>query len=122
VIAAARVPREPGERLLEEFAAAGWAARVVGDRWMLACDPDAVTIAQVYERLVFASPGAAQGADAVLDGVMTRAAAGAGGAIGAPLRALAGEAPAGEEPKSPPKRQGRQEDLAPLTVGGTVED
>lgn len=116
VIAEARVPREPGERLLEEFSAAGWAARVVGDRWTLACDPDAVTIAQVYERLVFASSGAWQGADPVLDGVMERAAAGVGGTISAPLRTLAEE-----ERIAPQKRQGRQEDPAPRTVGSGVE-
>ena len=57
VVAEARVPRDAGERLLEELLAAGWIARVVGDRWTLACDPDQVTIAQVYERLVFARSG-----------------------------------------------------------------
>jgi len=101
VIAAAGVPRESGEPLLEDLAAAGWAARVVGDRWTLACDPDAVTLAQVYERLVFAPPAAGQG-DVALDGVMARAAAGAGAALGLPLRSLAEP-----ERSSPPARQGR---------------
>ncbi len=90
VIVEARVTRESGERLLEELAAAGWAARVVGDRWTLTCNPDTVTIAQVYERLVFASSGASPGAaDAMPDRVMARAAAAAGAALGAPLRTLA---------------------------------
>lgn len=114
VIAAARVPREAGERLLEELAAAGWLARVVGDRWTLACDPDQVTIAQVYERLVFA--GGSDRSDALLDGVMDRAAAGAGRAIGAPLRTLldAEEAPG-------QKGAGRAEEPAPRAVGAGVK-
>jgi membrane protein len=114
VIAAARVPREAGERLLEELAAAGWLARVVGDRWTLACDPDQVTIAQVYERLVFA--GGSDRSDALLDGVMDRAAAGAGRAIGAPLRTLA---EAEEAPGQ--KNAGRPEEPAPRAVGAGVK-
>jgi membrane protein len=114
VIAAARVPREVGERLLDELATGGWLARVVGDRWTLACDPDEVTIAQVYERLVFAGAGSWQGGDAVLDGVMERAASAAGRAINAPLRALVHD-------EKPPKRTGRQEDPAPRTVGSAVD-
>ena len=90
VVAEAHVPRDAAERLLEELLAAGWIARVVGDRWTLACDPDQVTIAQVYERLVLAA-GAWHGADEVLDGVMERAATSASRAIGAPLRTLVDE-------------------------------
>jgi len=116
VVAEARVPRDAAERLLEELLAAGWLARVVGDRWTLACDPGEVTIAQVYERLVFAGAGSWRGADPALDGVMERAAASAGRAIGAPLRMLLGEA----EPPSQ-KGSGRQEDPAPRVVGDTVE-
>jgi membrane protein len=116
VAAEARVPRDAAERLLEELLAAGWLARVVGDRWTLACDPGEVTIAQVYERLVFAGAGTWRGADAVLDGVMERAAASAGRAIGAPLRTLVDEA---EVP--PQKSSGRQEEPAPRVVGGVVK-
>jgi hypothetical protein len=116
VVAEARVPRDASEVLLEELLAAGWIARVVGDRWTLACDPDQVTIAQVYERLVFAGAGAWDGADTVLDGVMERAAASASRAIGAPLRTLV------DEEKAPPrKRSGRQEEPAPRAVGGVVK-
>jgi membrane protein len=116
IVADARVPREAGQRLLEELATAGWLARVVGDRWTLACDPGQVTIAQVYERLVFAGAGAWRGADAALDGVMERAAVGVGRAINAPLRTLAEEA----EPPAQ-KRSGRQEEPAPRAVGDAVE-
>ncbi len=108
VVAEARLPRETGERLLEELAAAGWLARVVGDRWTLACDADRVTIAQVYERLVFAWSGGRDGTDAVLDAVMERAAAGAGSAISAPLRALA------EEAKTAPPRRPEESSLRSL--------
>jgi membrane protein len=126
VFAEAHVPRESGERLLEELAAAGWVARVVGDRWTLACDPDHVTLAQVYERLVLSASGTWRESDAVLDGVMERAAAGAGRAIGMPLRTLVeeGGGPSGErEADSAPlqKRAGRQDGPAPRAVGSAVE-
>lgn len=105
VIAEARVPRYAGEQLLNELAAAGWVARVVGDRWALACDPDVVTLADVYRRLVF-EPGHGH---AALDDVIRRAAAGAERAIAAPIRTLVdGSAGPGPRPESPPKRQDRQ--------------
>lgn len=126
VFAEAHVPREGGERLLDELAAAGWVARVVGDRWTLACDPDHVTLAQVYERLVLAAAGTWRGADAFLDDVMERAAAGAGRAIGMPLRSLLDEdgGPSGkgvEDPAPAQKRAGRQEEPAPRAVGSGAE-
>jgi membrane protein len=93
ILAETRTPREAGERILEELTAAGWVARVVGDRWALACDPDAVTIAEVFRRLVFEpASGRLRGSDAALDGVIERAAAGVDRAIAAPIRALAEEA------------------------------
>jgi len=116
VVAEAHVPRDAAERLLEELLAAGWLARVVGDRWTLACDPDQVTIAQVYERLVFAGAGTWNGADTVLDGVMESAAASAGRAISAPLRTLVEE-----EKALPQKSSGRLEEPAPRAVGGVVK-
>jgi membrane protein len=48
----ARVPRETCEAILERLAEAGWASRVTGWRWVLACDPGRVTIAQVYRCFV----------------------------------------------------------------------
>jgi hypothetical protein len=88
----------------------------VGDRWALACDPGEVTIAQVYARLVFAGSGSWDAGDPMLDGVMERAASGAGRAINAPLRTLMQD-----EKASPPKRTGRQEDPAPRTVENAVD-
>jgi membrane protein len=91
ILAETRTPREAGERILEELAAAGWVARVVGDRWALACDPDAVTIAEVFRRLVFEPAGGRARSDGVLDGVIERAGAGFDRAIAAPIRTLAEE-------------------------------
>jgi membrane protein len=116
VLAEGRVAREAGERLLEELAAAGWLARVVGDRWTLACDPDQVTIAQVYERLVFARSAAGDGGDEVMESVIERAVAGTGRAIGAPLRTLVAD----DEP-AVSKRSGRHEDAAPRAAERVVE-
>jgi membrane protein len=118
VIAAARVPREAAHRLLDELAAAGWLARVAGDRWTLACDPDRLTIAEIYERLVFAGAGAWHRADAALDDVMDRAARGAGRAISASLRTLAED---GDAETAPKKRSGRQEDPAPRAANDAIE-
>jgi membrane protein len=107
IVAEAGVPREAGERLLAELAGAGWVARVVGDRWTLACDPDIVTIAEIYARLVFQP---ALGGDAVLDAVSERAAAGVARAIAVPIRTLADQ-PAGtlQAPASAPRREKRLE-------------
>lgn len=105
VVGEARVTRYSGEQLLQELAAAGWVARVVGDRWALACDPDVVTIADVYRRLVFEPTRG----DAVLDDVMQRAATGVERAIAAPIRTLVEEdVRLGAPPGSPPRRQDRQ--------------
>jgi membrane protein len=105
IIAEAGVPRYSGEQVLQELASAGWVARVVGDRWALACDPDVLTIADVYRRLVFEAPRG----DAALEGVMQRAAAGAERAIAAPIRTLVEEdGRLGAPPGLPPGRQDRQ--------------
>jgi membrane protein len=89
ILSDARTPREAGERILEELAAAGWVARIVGDRWGLVCDPDAVTIGEVFRRLVFEPAGGRwRGTDAVLDGVIQRAAAGFDRSLAAPIRTL----------------------------------
>ena len=88
ILARAGVPRDSGERLLQELASAGWVARVVGERWTLACDPDVVTIAEIYTRLVFQPT---LRGDACLDAVSERVAAGVARAIAAPIRTLADE-------------------------------
>lgn len=91
----ARVPREIGYRALEELATCGWIARVVGDRWALACDPDIVTVADVYRRLVF-DPDRARRLerDETVDALLERGGSAALRALETPLAAL--DAPGGE--------------------------
>jgi membrane protein len=48
----AGVTREACETILEQLCDAGWVARAAGWRWVLACDPGSVTIAEVYRRFV----------------------------------------------------------------------
>jgi membrane protein len=48
----AAVTRETCEAILERLCDAGWVARAAGWRWVLACDPGNVTIAEVYRRFV----------------------------------------------------------------------
>jgi len=124
VIAGARVPREAGERLLEQLAAAGWAVRVVGDRWTLACSPDHVTIAQVYDRLVLAAAGPWRAGDTVLDGVVERAAAAASRAMDVPLRSLMEEDRGAKRETDGPQRPagaGRQDEPGPRAAGAAAE-
>jgi membrane protein len=104
ILAEARAPREPGERALEEMATAGWTARLVGDRWSLACDPDLVTIADVYKRLVLEPTGGrGRPRDAVIDRVIERAAGGIERAISAPISALVEAEDAGEAARDAPQ-------------------
>jgi membrane protein len=44
--------REACETILERLCEAGWVARAAGWRWVLACDPDTVTIADIHRRFV----------------------------------------------------------------------
>jgi hypothetical protein len=68
---------------------------VVGQRWTLACDPDVVRLADVYEGLVFDAKGGRRGTpDAAIDAILERAAAGVAGALDVPLRTLAEDPPA----------------------------
>ncbi len=46
------VTREAGEMILDRLCEAGWVVRAAGWRWVLACDPETVTIAEVYRRFV----------------------------------------------------------------------
>ena len=104
ILAEARTPREPGERVLEEMAAAGWTARLVGDRWTLACDPDLVTIAEVYKRLVLEPAGGRGGpGGVVIDRVIERAADGIDRAISAPISSLVEAEDAGEAADNAPQ-------------------
>jgi len=96
VLAQARVSTDVGEPVLDRLAAAGWAVRVVGHRWALACDPDAVRLADVYRGLAFDVQRGSTGApDGAIDAILERAAAGAAGALDVPLRTLADEPVAG---------------------------
>jgi len=104
VLAEARAPRELGERALEEMAAAGWTARLVGDRWALACDPNLVTIADVYKRLVLEPiEGRGRPGGAVIDGVIERAAGGIDRAISAPISSLVAAEDEGEAARDAPQ-------------------
>jgi membrane protein len=95
VLGQAGVSAEVGETVLDRLASGGWAARVVGERWALACDPDVVRLADIYERLVFdAKRGRAGAPDPVIDAIVERAAAGAASALDIPLRTLARDPPA----------------------------
>jgi membrane protein len=100
VLEAAGVRREAGQQVLELLAARGWVARVVGERWTLACDPEVVTIAEVYRGLVF-DPMQARGhrPDEALEAILERAATGAARSLDAPIRSLAGENAAVSSPR-----------------------
>jgi len=89
ISAEAQIPYETSEQLLDELVAAGWVARVVGDRWALACDPDVLTVAEVYGRLMFAPAAAGDSRGRVmLDGVMERAKISVERALAVPIRTL----------------------------------
>ncbi len=89
IAAEGRLPLERTEATLEGLARGGWAAQTADGRWLLACDPDVVTIAEVCEAV---SRGAtARGRTAVVEHLLMRATEGLRGALAAPLRALAEE-------------------------------
>jgi membrane protein len=95
LLAQAGVSSEIGEPVLERLASGGWTARVTGQRWTLACNPDVVRLADVYRELVFDPQRAWRGAPgAAIDEILQRAAVGAASALEAPLRSLAEEQPA----------------------------
>jgi membrane protein len=48
-----RLPLEKCEELLEQLAAAGWAARAQGDGWVLARDVSEIRLADLYREFVF---------------------------------------------------------------------
>jgi hypothetical protein len=91
------VSTEVGEPVLDRLAAGGWAVRVVGQRWALACDPDVVRLADIYRGVVAldAQRGSTGASDGTIDAILERAAAGAAGALDVPLRTLADESIAG---------------------------
>jgi len=99
----AALPRDECEALLERLAAAGWVLASSGDRWTLACDPERLTVAQVYREFVYQpdvllalrmtgfqdteSDGAGAQA-ALLAEISDRLEAGVAGALDVPLKRL----------------------------------
>ncbi len=47
------LPLDRCEALLDELSASGWAEKLAGERWRLACDPETVTVSDVYRRFAF---------------------------------------------------------------------
>ena len=88
----ARVPLDRTEDVLEQLAVPGWISQAEGDRWLLSCEPDRVTLADVYRLLVVGNPasgGADEGSLQVLDRAVTAVEA----ALSQPLATLAPESP-----------------------------
>lgn len=86
VASIARVPLERCEGTLEALARGGWVAQTEDGRWLLACDPDVVTVAEVHEATLQPA-GAAHPAE--LHRVLERAAGSLRAALAVPLRTLA---------------------------------
>lgn len=59
----AGLPYARTENLMESMAAAGWVARTAASDWVLSCDPDRVTLADVYRHFVFAPPAGVPGGE-----------------------------------------------------------
>jgi membrane protein len=100
----AALPRDECEGLLERLAGAGWVVAAAGDRWALGCDPERLTVAQVYREFVYqpdvllalGMSGSPDGADmsgsdtqsALLSEISERLEAGVAGALEVPLKRL----------------------------------
>jgi membrane protein len=56
----AGVTREACEAVLEHLCEAGWVTRAAGWRWVLACDPDTVSIAEIHRGFVIDAERLAQ--------------------------------------------------------------
>lgn len=95
----ARVPLERCEIALEALTRSGWVAHTEDGRWLLACDPDVVTVAQLYETTARPVGGAAPPEE--IEHMLARTAARVREALDVPLRALA----EGER-KLPPRMRG----------------
>jgi membrane protein len=87
----ARVPLERCERLLDGLAKAGWAVQTADGRWTLACDPNLVTVAEVYDSVVRLRPARVQVGP--VQGLIERSSAGVREALGVPLRVLSDPEP-----------------------------
>ena len=88
VAAHARLPLDRCEATLDALADRGWVARTGEGRWLLACDPDVVTAAEVYDgfdQSAAARPGPSGAVAALLAGSL----AGVREALAVPLTRLA---------------------------------
>jgi membrane protein len=55
IAAAAGLPRDESEALLDRLATQGWVVRSALDHWSLACDPGRLTLGQVFHEFIFHS-------------------------------------------------------------------
>ena len=86
------VTRESCETVLERLSDAGWVARAAGWRWVLACDPDTVTIAHVHRRFVIDAERLAERAgEGATREVLQRIAGDVARDLNAPIASLARE-------------------------------
>jgi membrane protein len=87
------VTREACEAILERLCDSGWVTRAAGWRWVLACDPDTVAIADIHRRfLIDAVRLAARSGEGPPRDVLERIAADVARDMTAPIASLAGEA------------------------------
>jgi membrane protein len=88
----AGVTREACEATLERLCDAGWVTRAAGWRWVLACDPRNVSIADVYRRFVI-DPGRLieRASDGTRREVLQGLAAGVESEMAVPIESLAQE-------------------------------
>jgi membrane protein len=91
VAASARLPLDRAEPVLDALARGGWAAQTADGRWLLACDPEVVTAAQVYESMARSSTTRVERAPA-LDRLLAQTTRHVHAALDVPLQALADDA------------------------------
>lgn len=89
LLGAACMSVENGRVVLDRLAALGVIERGPGGSWALACDPDAVTLADVFRGLVLEPAAGDPAAAPWYHAIMGRAASSIEGALGAPLSSLA---------------------------------
>jgi membrane protein len=82
------VTREASEAVLDRLLDAGWVSRAMGWRWLLACDPDRVTIAQIYRRFLIEPERLHERSDASRE-LLGKIAASIDAQMAAPIRCLA---------------------------------
>lgn len=85
------------EGVLERMAREGWVTPTGAERWVLACDADAVMLADVYRESVFSAPESRLDVrDASIVEWIGRAGEAADAALAVPIRTLAGARAAGD--------------------------